>query len=86
MAKKHKIKFGTESIIRLGVFIVLIYLAIGFLSNSTSNINISSFDPKVLGDFSPQIQKGQQYLENEINKYKNQALDQLFLKIRSQFK
>lgn len=83
MAKKHKeVKFGIESIMRLAVFSVLIFLAIGFLSNSKSNINIPAFDSKILGAFSPQVEQGQKYIENEVLKIKEQALNQIFDQIK----
>ena len=83
MAKKHKeIQFGVESLMRLGVFIVFIYLAIGFLSNSKSNINIPNLDSKVLGTFSPQIEQGQKFVESEILKIKEQALNQIFDQVK----
>jgi len=84
MSKKHKQpKFGFESIMRIVVFAVIMYLAVGFLSNSKSNINISSLDPKVLGDFAPQVEQGQKWIEIEINKLKSQALDQAFERIKN---
>ncbi len=84
MSKKHKqIKFSAESVIRLAVFMVLISLAIGYLSNSKSTINLSFFDSKVLGDYSPKIEDGQKWFNVEVLKLKEQALDQFFLKIKS---
>lgn len=82
---KHKkeVKFGLESLMRLGVFIVLIYIAIGFLSNSKSNLKISNFDTKVLGDYSPKIEQGQRWLETEVVKLKTQAIDQMFIKMKN---
>lgn len=84
MAKKHKeVKFGVETLMRLGVFAVLIFLAIGYLSNSKSSLSIPNIDPKVLGDFSPQIEQGQLWVETEINKLKESAVDQALEKIKS---
>ena len=83
MSKKHKEQsFGIETLMRLGVFAVLIYLAIGFLSNSKSNLNIPSINPSVLGAATPQIEQGQKWLEKEYNNLKAQALDQIFTKIK----
>lgn len=63
---------------RLGVFAVLIYLAISYLNNSSSNLKVPNFDPKVLGAFSPQIEQGQKYINLQFFKLKEQALDQFF--------
>lgn len=68
---------------RLVVFVILVSLAIGYLSNSKSNITLPQIDSKVLGDFSPKINEAQKWLNNEINKLKSQALDQVFKKIKS---
>jgi len=68
---------------RLAVFAVIMFIAINFLSNSKSSLNIPTFDPKVLGTFSPQIENGQKWLEIELNKLKLQALDQAFEKVKS---
>lgn len=68
---------------RLGVFAVLIFLAIGFLSNSKSTLTIPNIDPKILGDYSPQIEQGQKWVETEISKLKEQAVDQALEKIKS---
>ncbi|MFA7301152.1 MAG: hypothetical protein WC069_02495 [Candidatus Shapirobacteria bacterium] len=84
MAKKHKeVKFGIESMMRLGVFAVLIYLAIGYLSTTNSNINIPKITPQVLGDYSPKIEQTQKWINTEVVKLKEQALDQFFAKIKS---
>lgn len=83
MSKKHKEpKFGLESVMRLAVFAVLMFLAINYLSNSKSSLTIPAFDTKVLGAFSPQIENGQKWLETTINKFKLQALDQIFENIK----
>lgn len=68
---------------RLVVFGVLISLAIGYLSNSKSTLNITVLDPKVLGDYSPKIEEGQQWLNTKISKLKEQALNQFFDKIKN---
>lgn len=84
MAKKQKhLKFGIESLMRLAIFAVLMFLAIGYLSNSKSNIKIPALDSKVLGDYSPKIEQGQKWLEIEFNKIKEQAINQFFDKIKS---
>lgn len=68
---------------RLLVFGVLIYLAIGYLSHSSSNLKTPNFDTKVLGAFSPQINQGQKWLEIEFNQLKLQIVEQFFAKIKS---
>ena len=82
MSKKHKEpKFGLETIMRLGVFVVLIFLAIGFLSNSKSNLSIPTNIPYI-GNFSPQLEYGQKWLEQEYLKAKEQAINQIFDRIK----
>lgn len=84
MAKKQKhLKFGVESVMRLVVLAILMSLAIGFLSNSKSNIKIPALDSKVLGDYSPKIEQFQKWLNDEVLKLKEQALNQFFDKIKS---
>jgi len=70
---------------RLGVFAVLVFIAIGYLSNSKSNITLPSVDnlKPYLGNFNPQIEQGQKWLETEINKLKKSAVDQALEKIKS---
>lgn len=68
---------------RLAVFAVLMFIAINYLSSSKSSLNIPTFDPKVLGAFSPQFENGQRWIETEINKFKLQALEQAFEKVKS---
>ena len=84
MAKKHKeVKFGFESIMRLGVLAALMYLAIGYLSNSKSNINIPQINGNVLGDYTPKIEEGQKWISQEFFKLKEQAINIFFDKIKN---